>query len=138
MTEHQQSITRRDFIRGTACATLALGMGIGVEGQEQKIESCKECGQYIGVGKMCRRKPEEGYVHADSEDQGDQDNAVGPFKPQLDGNGLGVNFPVLFYVGPVSRYILTSHLPEEDPEKQDHHKGRRWGGVQSKDSSHSP
>ena len=36
MTEYEKMITRRDFIRGTACATLTLTMGIGVEGQEKK------------------------------------------------------------------------------------------------------
>lgn len=36
MTEYEKTITRRDFIRGTACATLTLAMGIGVEGQEKK------------------------------------------------------------------------------------------------------
>ena len=36
MSESKSLITRRDFIRGTACATLALAMGIGAEGQEKE------------------------------------------------------------------------------------------------------
>jgi hypothetical protein len=36
MTETKNLITRRDFIRGTTCATLALAMGIGLEAQEKK------------------------------------------------------------------------------------------------------
>jgi hypothetical protein len=36
MEKSEKMITRRDFIRGTACATVALSMGIRVEGQEKK------------------------------------------------------------------------------------------------------
>ena len=35
MVESENLITRRDFIRGTTCATLALAMGIGLEAQEK-------------------------------------------------------------------------------------------------------
>lgn len=41
MSESQNLITRRDFIRGTACVTLALAMGINCEGQE-KIKPVKK------------------------------------------------------------------------------------------------
>ena len=36
MKKSEKLITRRDFIRGTACATFAITMGIGVEGQEEE------------------------------------------------------------------------------------------------------
>jgi hypothetical protein len=36
MVESENLITRRDFIRGTTCATLALAMGIGLEAQEKE------------------------------------------------------------------------------------------------------
>ncbi|UCE19002.1 MAG: DUF362 domain-containing protein [Gemmatimonadota bacterium] len=36
MAETENRITRRDFIRGTTCATLALAMGIGLEAQEKE------------------------------------------------------------------------------------------------------
>ena len=36
VSESKNLITRRDFIRGTTCATLALAMGVGLEAQEKE------------------------------------------------------------------------------------------------------